>query len=97
MYFSAAIGATKFEISNIKLHVSVVTLSTQNNSKLPQNLKSRSKRYLIEININQDQYQNQFLDYLTDPTFQLFNNVFVLKFETSETGRTLNTRHLLKL
>ena len=42
---SSAIGATKFKTTNINLHVSIVTLSTQNNTKLLlQQLKSFFKR-----------------------------------------------------
>ena len=44
-----------FEITDTKLYVPVVTLSTQENTKLLQQLKSGFKRVLIGINI----YQNQ--------------------------------------
>ena len=37
-------NAGTFEINNTKLYVPVVTLSTQHNSKLPQQLKSCFKR-----------------------------------------------------
>ena len=39
-----SIGAGAFEITDIKLYVPVVTLSTQDNSKLLQQLKSGFKR-----------------------------------------------------
>ena len=41
---SSATGATKFKITEAKLYVPVVTLLTQNNAKLLQQLKSSFKR-----------------------------------------------------
>ena len=40
---SSATGETKFKITDTKLHVPVVTLSTQDNVKLLQQLKSGFK------------------------------------------------------
>ena len=62
-----------FSITDAKLYVSIVTLSTQDNAKLLQQLKSGFKR-----TINWNKYQsnisterpNQNLDYLIDPSFQ---------------------------
>ena len=67
------IGATKFKITDTKLYVPVVTLSTQDNEKLLQQLKSGFKR---TINWNKYQpkvspeRQNQYLNFLIDPSFQ---------------------------
>ena len=48
-------GAT-FGMTGAKLHIPVVTLSTQNNAKLIQQLKEQFlKEQLIIININQNQ------------------------------------------
>ena len=47
-------GEGKFTITDTKLYVPVVTLSTQNNTKLLQQLKS-VKEQLIGTNINQIQ------------------------------------------
>ena len=47
--------AATFEITDTKLYVPVVTLSTQENTKFLQQLKSGFKRLIIGINI----YQNQ--------------------------------------
>ena len=47
--------AVTFEITDTKLYVPVVTLSTQENTKFLQQLKSGFKRLIIGINI----YQNQ--------------------------------------
>ena len=44
---------TKFKITETKLHVLVVTLSTQDNAKLLQQLKSGFKEQLTGTNINQ--------------------------------------------
>ena len=66
-------GAGAFEITDTKLYVPVVTLSTQVNSKLLEQLTSDFKRV-----INWNKYlskpellaQNQNLNYLVEPSFQ---------------------------
>ena len=76
-------GAT-FSITDTKLYVPVVTLSTQYHAKLLEQLKTGLKR---KINWNKYQSkisrerQNQYLDYLIDPSFQGVNRLFVLSFE----------------
>ena len=64
--------------TDTKLYAPVVTLSTQNNSKLIHKLKSDFK---IIINKYQSQVttqtQNQYLDYTNDPGFQGVNKHFV--------------------
>ena len=90
-------SAETFEISDTKLYVSVVTLSTQDNAKLLQKLKSGFKRA-----INRNRYQsdskiyarNQYLNRLVDPGFQGVNRLFVLFFET-EDGRTSHSEYYL--
>ena len=65
-----------FEITDTKLHVPVVTLSTQDNSKLLQQLKSGFKRV-----INWNNYlskpellrRNLNLNHLVEPSFQGVN------------------------
>ena len=82
-------GAGRFAITNTKLFVPVVTLSTQGNEKLPQQLKCSFKR-----TINWDKYQsdpkiyaqNRYLNHLVDPSFQRVNRLFVLSFETENGG-----------
>ena len=49
---SSATGATKFKITDTELYIPVVTLSTQDNEKLLQQLKSGFKR-----TINWNTYQ----------------------------------------
>ena len=53
---SSTNGETKFKITDTKLSVPVVTLSTQDNAKLLQQLKSGFKR--TWINIKQKYQQN---------------------------------------
>ena len=91
---TAANQATTFAITDTKLYVSVVTLSTQDDAKLLQQLKSGFKR-----TINWNKYQsivasNPYLDYLIDPSFQEVNRFFVLSFENS-TDRTVHTKYYL--
>ena len=62
----------KFLITDTKLYVPVITLSTQDNAKLLKKLKSSFKR---TINWNKYQSkmsterQNNYLDYSIDPSF----------------------------
>ena len=73
-----------FSITDKKLYVPIVTLSTQDNVKLLEQLKSGFKR-----TVNWNKYQaevsteevNQYLDFLIDPSFQGVNRLFVLLFE----------------
>ena len=58
-------------LTDAKLYVPVVTLSTQDNAKLLEQLKPGFKRINIGININQKCRQ-----YLVDPSFQVVNRLF---------------------
>ena len=77
---SSATEATKFKIIDTKLYVPVVTLSTQHNAKLLQQLKSGFKR-TINWNIYQSKVlperPNQYSDFLVDSSFQGVNKLFV--------------------
>ena len=94
---SSSTGETKFKITNTKLYVPVVTLSTQDNRKLLQQLKSCFKR---TINWNKYQStpktyrQNRCLSHLFDPIFQVVNRLFVLSFE-HEDDKTLHSAYYL--
>ena len=81
-----------FTITDTKHCVSFVTLSTQDNVKLLEKLKSGSKK-----TINWNKYQSKesiddrnlnILDYLVDPSFQGVNRRFVLWFESNEDRAT---------
>ena len=82
--------ATKFSITDTKLYVMVVTLSTQDNAKL---LKSGFKKtmycnkYQSKVSVER---QNQYFDFLIDPSFQWVKRLFVLSFLESmvRTGHT---------
>ena len=80
-----SIGERKFTITETKLYVPVVTLSTQDNAKLLQQLKSGFKRTInwnkYELNIKTFA-QNRYLNYLINPSFQGVNRLFVLSFES---------------
>ena len=77
-------GEGRFKITDTKLYVPVVTLSTQDNAKLFQQLKSGFKR-----TINWNKYessiktfaQNRYLSHLINSSFQGVNRLFVLSFE----------------
>ena len=62
-----------FKITDIKLHESVVTLSTEDDNKLLKQLKSRFKR-TIKWNKYRSEMSNQTttknLNYLTNPTVE---------------------------
>ena len=77
---------TTFAISDTKFHILVVTLSTNVNAKLSQQLKSGFKRNSNWIKYQSEatrQAQNQYLDYLIDPSFQGVKGLFVLLFENN--------------
>ena len=76
-----------FLITDTKIYVPVLTVSTQDNAKLLEQLRSGFKR-IINWNKYQPKIsterQNQYLDFLIDPSFQGVNRVFVLSFEDEE-------------
>ena len=80
-------GEAKFAITETKLYVPVVTLSTQDNAKLLQQLKSGFKRTInwnkYESNIKTFA-QNRYLNHLINPSFQGVNRLFVLSFENED-------------
>ena len=90
-------GAEICEITETKLYVAVVTLSTQDNSKLLQQLKSGFKRTIsrnrYESNIKTFA-QNRYLNHLIIPSFQGMNRFFVLSFE-NESDRTSHSNYYL--
>ena len=73
-----------FTITETNLYVPVVTLSTQDNSKLLPQLKNGFKRtiswnkYLVKPELLA---QNPNLNYLIEPSFQGVNRLFVLAFK----------------
>ena len=90
-------GEGKFAITEKKLYVPVVTLSTKDNEKLLQQLKSGFQKtiswnkYESSIKIF---VQNRYLNYLINLSFQGVNRLFVLAFE-NENGRTSHSIYYL--
>ena len=86
-----------FAITDTKLYVPVVTLSTQENTKFFQQLKSGFKRV---INWNKSLSkaellaQNPNLNHLVEPNFQGVNRLFVLAFENDD-DRTSDDKYYL--
>ena len=89
--------AATFAITDTKLYVPVVTLSTQKNTKFLQQLNSGFKRV-----INWNKYlskpellaQNPNLNHLVEPSFQGVNRLFVLAFENDD-NRTIDDGYYL--
>ena len=84
-------------ITDTKLYVPVVTLSTQENTKFLQQLKSGFKKV-----INCNKYlskpellaQNPNFNHLVEPSFQGINRLFVLAFE-NDNDRTSDEEYYL--
>ena len=97
---SSATGETKFAITETKLYVPVVTLSTDDNAKLLQQLKSNFKR---KINWNKYESsiktfaQNRYLNHLINPRFQRVNRLFVLSLEKKNDRTSHSTYYLPKV
>ena len=76
--------ARTFSITDTKLYVSVVTLSSQDNAKLLEQLKPGFQRTInwnkYQTKVSRER-QNRYLDFLIDPSFQGVNKLFVLPFE----------------
>ena len=93
-------GAGRFAITDTKLYVPVVTLSTQDNAKLLQQLKSGFKR-----TINWNKYesnlktivQNRYLNHLIKSSFQGVSRLFVLPFEHEDHRKSQSKYYLPKV
>ena len=82
-----------FATTDTKLYVPVVTLSTQDSTKLLKQLKSGFKGTVIRRKYQSKvstHTQIQYLDYLIDPNFQGNNRMLVLSFEDN----VVRTRYL---
>ena len=93
-------GEVKFAITETKLYVLVVTLSTQDNAKLLQQLNSGFK-----TTINWNKYEsnvktfarNRYLNNLINPSFQVVNRLLVLSFENEDERKSQSTYYLPKV
>ena len=89
--------SAKFEITDCKLYVPVVTLSAENGNKLLEQLKSgfritiKWNKYMSQMS---NQSKNNNLNYLIDLTFSNVNRLFVLSFE-NEDDRTSYYKYYL--
>ena len=98
MYNTAVNQGTTSAITNTKLYVPVVALSTENNIKSLQQLKSGFKR-----TINWNKYHtkketlnapNPYLDFLIDTSFRRVNRLFVLPFNAIDKRRGYSRYYL---
>ena len=77
-------GQGRFTITDTKLLVPVVTLSTQDNAKLLQQIKSGFRRTTNWNKYQSDpktNAQNRYLNHLVIPSFQGVNRLFLKSFE----------------
>ena len=85
-------GAT-FKITDPKLYVPVVTLSTENDKRLVEQLRTGFKR-TIKWNKYRSEMTNQTqkinLTYLIDPIFTKVNRLFALSFENEDDRRSFS-------
>ena len=85
------------EKDKAKLYVPVVTLSTQDNARLLQQLKSGFKG-IINLNKYESNIktfaQNRYLNHLINPSFQGENRLFVLSFENEDDRTSQSTYYL---
>ena len=93
-------GEGKFVITERKLYAPFVTLSTQDNAKLLEQLKSGFKRTIIwnkyESTIKTFA-RNRYLNHLISPSFQRVNRLFVLSFENEDQRNSYSSYFLPKV
>ena len=89
-----------FKITDTKLYVSVITLSTKDDNNFLEQLKSGFRR-TIKWNKYRSEMTNQtktnHLNYLIDPTFTKVNRLFVLSFENEEDRTSFSKYYVPKV
>ena len=89
-----------FKITDTKLYVPVVTLSTKDDNNFLEQLKSGFKR-TIKWNKYRSEMTNQtktnHLNHLIDPTFIKVNRLFVLSFENEEDRTSFSKYYVPKV
>ena len=93
---NAPTGAT-LSINDCKLHVPVVTLSKNDDSKLLTNLKSGFKREIIWNKYRSQmttEAVNDNLNILIDPTFTNVNKLFVLAYQNADDRQSFSQFYL---
>ena len=94
---SSATEATEFAITDTKLYVPAVILSTKDNIKLWTQLEYDLKRTVNQNKCQSkltDQEQNRYFEYLINPIFQRVNILFVSLFE-NRTDRKVHTKYYI--
>ena len=95
----ASTNAT-FKITDTKLYVPVVTLSTKNDNEFLEQLKSGFKR-IIKWNKYRSEMTNQtktnHLNNLIDPTFRKVNRLFVSSFKNEEDRTSFSKYYVPKV
>ena len=79
-----------FQITDTKLYAPVVTLSTENDKKLLEQLRKGFKRTIKWNKYRSErtnQTKNNNLNYLIDPAFAKVNRLFVLSFQKEKNDR----------
>ena len=89
-----------FKITDTKLYVPVVTLSTKDDNNFLEQLKSVFKR-IIKWNKYRSEMANQtktnHLNYFIDPTFTKVNRLFVSSFENEEDRTSFSKYYVPKV
>ena len=89
-----------FKITDTKLYMRVVTLSTEGDNYFLEQLKSGFKRtikwnkYRLEMT---NQTKTNHLNHLIDPTIIKVNRLFILSFENEEDGTSVSKYMFQKL
>ena len=87
-------GERRFAITDTKLYIPVVTISTQDNAKLLQQLKSGFKGTVnwtkYQVKTAQTERKLQYLDFLINLIFQRVKRRFALSFK-KQNDRTVHT------
>ena len=89
-----------FSITDTKRYVPVMTLSTWDNARLLEQLKSGFKRTINwnKYQSNSKTYeQDRYLNHLADPSFQVVNKLFLFSFEDKYDRTSLSTYYLSKV
>ena len=90
----------QFQITDTKLYVPVVTLSTEDDDKLLEQLKSGFKRTVMWNKYRSKmtkQTKTNNLGYLIDPTFNKANRFFVLSFENEDDRKSFSKHYATKV
>ena len=88
------------EIKDAKLYVPIVTLSTEDDNKLLEQLKWGYKRTVNWNNYRSEmtkQTKTRNLNYLIDLTFIKANRLFVLSFENEDDKKSFSKYHTRKI